>query len=938
MAQTLDYYRQRLVSRTRKCRNPHHRHLRIEPLEDRQLLSITVNTLVDENDGIAVGGISLRDAIAAAMPGDTIDFAPSLFSGGPGTILLTHGELVISRSLTINGAGPALLSIDAQQNSRIFNIDDGNVNTSIDVEIIGMTLTRGSGVSDGGAIFNQENLRVTESTLTSNSGGAIFSQFGNLTVTNSAISGNSRSTLGVGGGIYSRVGDLTISNSTITGNSNNGVLFSAGNVRGNAIISNSTISGNNASGGRGGGIVVWELGNLTITGSTISGNSATRGGGIYNRIGKLTVINSTIAGNTASYGGGIYSLTAGLTTTITASTISGNTASVRGGGIWNVSGRTVISHSTITDNSAASGVGSGVLAWNNTNSALPITEIESTIIAGNTISDVDRHIGSNWFQSSGHNLIGNGNALAAFIQTGDLTGVANPLLGPLSDNGGPTWTHALLPGSQAIDAGDPAAMAGVSDVPLYDQRGEPFGRVRDGDANLGGTIDIGAYEVQAFADPPELLGDYNGNGVVDAADYVVWRKMLGAAVTPYSGADGDGNGHIGQGDYDVWRGHFGISLPVDTETVLALDGVNDYAQGPQSPTLNLAVSSNRYTIEGRFYVPSLSDNQNRRLLTKFLEYDVGIVFSDTSSDFIYFAIYNAEGVQRVTFGANTNLVVGWHHFAATSADSSGGFPYELNIYLDGTRLATRVNVPLFVNLTANPLIIGAAGTGNGGYYSGYIDEVRLSDSVRYTGASYTVPTSPFVADASTRALWHFDETLGSTTFADASGNGNTLTGLNGATTTEPPSGAGAAGNAVQAAVLSPSDQLGVSGQSDSTKDTNELRIQSAHSDLPLAARSVGNDFISEAGFGRPSVVCQQVASVRAGHLHLTPGGNRVARDIALDQLMLERVDRHGGPADFQVRQAISDATMPEQRERVDELLGEWPVVFATLRLIRPIGH
>src|SRR5262249_9087865 len=62
------------------------RFLRFESLETRTLLSITVNTLVDESNGVGIGGISLRDAIAAAAPGDTINFAPSLFTSGPATI------------------------------------------------------------------------------------------------------------------------------------------------------------------------------------------------------------------------------------------------------------------------------------------------------------------------------------------------------------------------------------------------------------------------------------------------------------------------------------------------------------------------------------------------------------------------------------------------------------------------------------------------------------------------------------------------------------------------------------------------------------------------------------------------------------------------------------------------------------------------------------
>jgi hypothetical protein len=130
----------------------------------------------------------------------------------------------------------------------------------------------------------------------------------------------------------------------------------------------------------------------------------------------------------------------------------------------------------------------------------------------------------------------------------------DPLLGPLTFNGGPTMTHALLAGSPAINSGDPAAMGGVGNVPLLDQRGAPFARV------AGGRIDIGAIERQPI--PPAVFGDYNQNGEVDAADYVVWRKTLNQSISLFSGADGDGDGTIDQGDYVVWRAHFGTTLPM----------------------------------------------------------------------------------------------------------------------------------------------------------------------------------------------------------------------------------------------------------------------------------------------------------------------------------------------------------------------------------------
>ena len=105
---------------------------RFEILEDRRLLTITVDTLVDENDGITVGDISLRDAISAASPGETIDFSVT------GVIKLEHGELVISDAVTISGPGANDLEIDAQFNSRIFSIGP----TSGDVAIAGPHVNR----------------------------------------------------------------------------------------------------------------------------------------------------------------------------------------------------------------------------------------------------------------------------------------------------------------------------------------------------------------------------------------------------------------------------------------------------------------------------------------------------------------------------------------------------------------------------------------------------------------------------------------------------------------------------------------------------------------------------------------------------------------------------------------------------------------------------
>jgi hypothetical protein len=93
-------------------------------------------------------------------------------------------------------------------------------------------------------------------------------------------------------------------------------------------------------------------------------------------------------------------------------------------------------------------------------------------------------------------------------------GTIDPLLGPLADNGGLTFTYALLPGSPAINAGDPLATAGMNDVPQFDQRGDPYSRI------LGGRIDLGALE-------RGVDGDTNGDGKVDFADFLALAANFG---------------------------------------------------------------------------------------------------------------------------------------------------------------------------------------------------------------------------------------------------------------------------------------------------------------------------------------------------------------------------------------------------------------------------
>ena len=79
---------------------------------------------------------------------------------------------------------------------------------------------------------------------------------------------------------------------------------------------------------------------------------------------------------------------------------------------------------------------------------------------------------------------------------------------------------------------------------------------------------------------PLLLGDYNGDGSVDASDYIVWRKSVGS--TTNLAADGNGNGVIDNGDFDVWRANFG-------QTAGTGSGLNTRAAVPEPASIALMI-------------------------------------------------------------------------------------------------------------------------------------------------------------------------------------------------------------------------------------------------------------------------------------------------------------------------------------------------------------
>jgi CSLREA domain-containing protein len=521
-----------------------------------QAATFTVNSTADAVDATPGNGLcetsnpgecTLRAAImeANALAQQDVVVLPAghyvLTLSTPDEDANAGGDLDVTDDLVLTGASAATTLVDGALHDRVFHVLSGIVAIS-DVTIQNGKTTDGSNgalnsnggnAAAGGGIYNSGSLTLTRVVVTGNQTGK-GGNAGNVSCSFcDAVGGNG----GHGGGI-SGPGTLTVVHSRVQSNMTGagglgpsvidcgGDCFTGPGDRGNGggieggvvTVGDSRLEANAAYDGG----AIQQGGTLVVNGSSLVENHADWSGGAINcNSGEATctISSSTLSGNgvTGGYGGGAIAFFNSGVKTVASSTISGNTAT-NGGGIRAFSGPVGLSFVTITKNTATTGDGGGVAQ---TFSALTLV---GTLVADNTVDGGQAPDCTGTLTSLGHNLVrataGCGFAAAA----GDLT-ASDPKLGPLVDNGGPTFTHALQGGSAALDAGGDAT-CGLSVT--VDERGVK--------RPIGATCDIGAFEV-------EPIGDANGDGSVNVTDvFYLINRLFAQGPVPRGRANVNGDG------------------------------------------------------------------------------------------------------------------------------------------------------------------------------------------------------------------------------------------------------------------------------------------------------------------------------------------------------------------------------------------------------------
>jgi hypothetical protein len=415
-------------------------------------------------------------------------FDPSL----RGTIVLTSNNLIIGKSLRIRGPGADILAISSGTSNHMVYVAPGASVSISDLSFKDSKLTNQVLIYNYGLLaFN--NSAVLHNTV-SGSGNVIVSlRPGTLTLNHSTISDN------VASGpacaiIYSNDSPLTLNYSTVSDNtvSGNGNIYGGGitNVFGRLTLNHSIVTGNRTTGNGGG---IYNDSPLTLNESTVAGNTASGLGGGIENYGGGTITNSTISDNTAGAGGGIFNESGLLT--LSNSTVSGNRAIGNGGGLLYFGSQGSFTFCTIYGNTTTRD-GGGIALERGFSNAPGHLVMRDTLVADNHATHAGSEI-AGVLTSDGYNLIQDISGITfdplALRQhltdrtVNDFTSVfAVPM--ELRDNGSPTRTLALAPGSPALDA-IPLATCHINGI-TTDQRGM---KRPDGNELF---CDIGAYEAE----------------------------------------------------------------------------------------------------------------------------------------------------------------------------------------------------------------------------------------------------------------------------------------------------------------------------------------------------------------------------------------------------------------------------------------------------------
>jgi hypothetical protein len=433
-------------------------------------LSMVANPVISNSaikgntSGHKGGGLYLWNLPASILTVENCTFDGNYGYDGGG-IYIDAGSSHLSASTLINNiakhhGGGIFVNIN---NNPTLWIENGTVIGRVGAGNIASFAPASHGL--GGGIYNKENLNIAYSTIEANVGDGIYNDGGTITMQDSTVKGNSGS--GIESYAAGIIVDIQIFRSNFFSNAFSGIDATNANLP----IAAGTIGDNKGSGIR------MHGGKLTMANSTVLRNrSAGDGGGIagYNLEGEIR--NSTVSDNiAAASGGGLYleAWMTGIGVNLVNVTISGNTAGTLGGGLHAVMGPIRLNNVTIARNAAPASGGLQNAA------AVALT---NSILAENT--------GGNCLgmpTSLGNNL--DDGISCAFSGPNDISGMpAN--LGPLANNGGGSFTNALLPGSAALEAGNDTA------CPATDQRG--IARPQ------GLHCDMGAFEAEtpATATPP----------------------------------------------------------------------------------------------------------------------------------------------------------------------------------------------------------------------------------------------------------------------------------------------------------------------------------------------------------------------------------------------------------------------------------------------------